>query len=135
MPRRLSLAGKISRHVVHQPVSTVSTNSSGSFSSRIADARASWAIIHRHELSPPVGTFEDRIPDTGAAVVIRPSEYADVDEVSILTEPPCHLMPVCDVDHDIGLVRGREMLEEVRRRGRFPEELIDAPWTADRRTR
>ncbi len=43
IPRRRSFAGSTSRHVVHQPVSTVCTNSSGSCSWRIPAARRSWS--------------------------------------------------------------------------------------------
>ena len=38
-----SLAGRISRQVVHQPVSMVSTNSAGSSSRRISAAKPAWS--------------------------------------------------------------------------------------------
>src|SRR5262249_50181290 len=43
LPRRPSSAGSSSRHVVHQPVRMVSTNSSGSFSARISAASWWWS--------------------------------------------------------------------------------------------
>src|SRR5262249_50742095 len=44
-PLSRSLAGRISRHVVHHPVRIVSTNSGGSFSFSISRASDSWSYV------------------------------------------------------------------------------------------
>ena len=81
-PRRRSLAGSTSRHVVHQPVSTVSTNSSGNRSARISAASRSWSY------STGTNSTRNSRPASRSAyqtfvraVVLRPAQHADVDEV------------------------------------------------------
>src|SRR5262249_26075964 len=95
-PRRRSFAGSTSRHVVHQPVSTVSTSSAGRPSARISAARRSWSYGSATTSTRSCGSAESRAYHT----FVRPS-FSGRPSTPTLTKwrspgrGRCHLMPVC----------------------------------------
>ena len=88
-------------------------------------------ILYRDKLDFKVRSrFQKSIPNVGTAVVFRPAQYAHIDEVTIVRQSP---MPfeagVRGQDH-VGVVRRRQMVEEMRGTGRFPKEFVHPSRTA-----
>src|SRR5437016_4866937 len=65
-----------------------------------------------------------------APVILRPPEYADIDEVPIAAQGAMPLDACVGRENHVSVMGVTQMLEEVRRCRRFPEELVHPPWAA-----
>ena len=74
--------------------------------------------------------MQERVPDGGPAVIFRPAQNADVDEVPIAGQPPMPLDPRVRTENDVRLITFGQVLEEMGRSRRLPEKLVRAPRAA-----
>ena len=59
-----------------------------------------------------------------------PAKDADIDECLSVRQLPLPLNAGMSCRDDIDLLFGNDMIQELRRRGRFPQELVHFAWAA-----
>src|SRR5260370_10405297 len=88
-------------------------------------------VVYRHEFDAEVWPrFEQRVPGVAPAIVLGPPQHTDVDEMPIARQVAVPFDAGVRRQNNVTIMRGCQMIEEVRGAGRFPEEFVHLPWAA-----